>query len=89
MAIEWEMFCIGAVGAVSIELLRIWTAFQRGQPPKRLKEVGFWVAWLSVAMLGGFLAGVVYKIQDEVVSFHIGVSMPLIVDAASRKREFA
>jgi hypothetical protein len=73
-------FVCGATGSLAIEIVSLASHYDDGglALPARYSKVGFWVARLLLAGLGGALA-VAYGVTQPILAVHIGVATPLIV----------
>lgn len=80
-----ELFWCGFIGAAGVEFVSLFRAIRSGNPPKRLRAVGFWILWLVVCFLGGWLAARVVTVDPALIATITGASVTLAFQKFSRE----
>lgn len=75
-------FLWGAAGSVAAEIVSFASHYDEGglELPARYRRVGFYIARVLLAIIGGGLA-VGYGVTQPILAGHIGLATPLIVRA--------
>ena len=76
-----EVFLIGSLGGVLLELVHWWNLRRRNPRfPKYARAVGYWVITGLMAIAGGAVTVFYFGGQGEaIVALHVGISTPLIL----------
>jgi hypothetical protein len=78
-------FLFGALGSVSVEVIKILSYYQTGGTfPKRYQSKGYWVTRVLLVFIGGALA-VAYGVQSDIVAVHVGASTPAIIGTFAKE----
>ena len=76
-----EVFLVGTLGGVLLELVHWWNLRRRNPRfPRYAKSAFYWVVTLLMAVVGGALSVFYFGAQAEaIIALHVGVSAPLIL----------
>jgi len=75
-----QVFLCGLAGGAVLELLHWYNIRRDTQFPAYAKSPVYWLVTLLMAVVGGGLAWLYFGAQGEpIVTFHVGVSTPLIL----------
>ena len=79
-----QLFWCGFIGAAGVELVALFRAVRSGNPPKRMRSIGFWILWLVVSVLGGWLAARVVTANPALIATITGASVTLAFQRFSK-----
>jgi hypothetical protein len=79
-----RIFWCGFLGAAGVEVVALFNAYRRVRPPKRVRQIPFWILWLAVCCLGGWLAAGVFELDHPVLATATGASANLLIQKFAR-----
>jgi hypothetical protein len=75
-----QVFVVGLAGGAVLELLHWYNIRRDPQFPAYSRSPIYWAITLAMAAVGGGLASLYFGSQaDAIVTFHVGLSTPLIL----------
>jgi hypothetical protein len=79
-----QVFLVGLSGGIVLEVLHWYNLRRDEHLPAYVKSVFYWVITIIMALIGGGLALLYFGSKgDGILTFHIGLSTPLILQKLS------